>query len=173
MRFIFIVAGLFLVGAGYNFISSDGDVTEGIAGLVIAASLIGLWWLTREQDRLNREFVAWLSDNAAAIASGGSRYKETLITGKTEITQYQVALSFLIVSIKVPSRFLIAGDTSKTAIAWSYTIASVVFGWWGIPWGPVYTIQSVFRNLKGGHKQKVWDILAIIQKSESQAESGG
>jgi hypothetical protein len=26
----------------------------------------------------------------------------------------------------------------------------LVAGWWGIPWGPIYTIQSVYKNSKGG-----------------------
>jgi hypothetical protein len=26
----------------------------------------------------------------------------------------------------------------------------LVAGWWGIPWGPIYTIQSVYNNSCGG-----------------------
>jgi hypothetical protein len=25
-----------------------------------------------------------------------------------------------------------------------------VLGWWGIPWGPLYTVQSLVRNTRGG-----------------------
>lgn len=31
-----------------------------------------------------------------------------------------------------------------------YTLLSLVVGWWGIPWGPIYTIQSVWINSMGG-----------------------
>ncbi|WP_256364380.1 hypothetical protein [Nostoc piscinale] len=27
---------------------------------------------------------------------------------------------------------------------------SLFLGWWGIPWGIIYTIQSVVTNLQGG-----------------------
>ena len=27
---------------------------------------------------------------------------------------------------------------------------SCALGWWGIPWGPIYTIQSLWVNFKGG-----------------------
>src|SRR5207244_4686260 len=29
-------------------------------------------------------------------------------------------------------------------------LVSGFLGWWGIPWGPVYTIQALFVNGKGG-----------------------
>jgi hypothetical protein len=31
-----------------------------------------------------------------------------------------------------------------------WTLLTIVLGWWGIPWGPVYSIQSLVVNLKGG-----------------------
>ncbi len=31
-----------------------------------------------------------------------------------------------------------------------FTLLSLAAGWWGIPWGPIYTIQSVYNNSRGG-----------------------
>ena len=31
-----------------------------------------------------------------------------------------------------------------------WTLLTLLAGWWGIPWGPIYTIQSLVVNLKGG-----------------------
>lgn len=31
-----------------------------------------------------------------------------------------------------------------------FTLLSLIAGWWGIPWGPIYTIQSIFQNSTGG-----------------------
>lgn len=31
-----------------------------------------------------------------------------------------------------------------------FTLISLIFGWWGLPWGPIHTIRTVFRNLDGG-----------------------
>jgi len=30
------------------------------------------------------------------------------------------------------------------------SLATIVFGWWGVPWGPVYSLQSLWNNLRGG-----------------------
>ena len=31
-----------------------------------------------------------------------------------------------------------------------YILISLLFGWWGIPWGPIFTIKSLYTNLNGG-----------------------
>jgi hypothetical protein len=31
-----------------------------------------------------------------------------------------------------------------------FTILSALLGWWGIPWGPIYTIGALVTNLGGG-----------------------
>jgi hypothetical protein len=31
-----------------------------------------------------------------------------------------------------------------------YTLLTLLLGWWGIPWGPIYSIQCLYQNLSGG-----------------------
>jgi hypothetical protein len=31
-----------------------------------------------------------------------------------------------------------------------WTLLTLVMGWWGIPWGPIRSVQSLWTNLKGG-----------------------
>lgn len=31
-----------------------------------------------------------------------------------------------------------------------YCLVSLVFGWWGLPWGVIYTPLTIFTNLTGG-----------------------
>jgi hypothetical protein len=42
-----------------------------------------------------------------------------------------------------------------------FTLLSLVLGWWGIPWGPIYTIQSVVINFQGG-KDVTKEVLASM-----------
>ena len=35
-----------------------------------------------------------------------------------------------------------------------YTFLSGLFGWWGFPWGPIYTIGALFNNARGGEQPK-------------------
>jgi hypothetical protein len=31
-----------------------------------------------------------------------------------------------------------------------YSLLSLFLGWWGVPWGPIYTVQVLWRNAIGG-----------------------
>lgn len=35
-----------------------------------------------------------------------------------------------------------------------FTVVSLLFGWWGVPWGILFTIQAFFTNLFGGTQPK-------------------
>jgi hypothetical protein len=63
---------------------------------------------------------------------------------------YNYCISLLIVTLKRASDvyFIRPGDGAANGI--KYSAISLVAGWWGIPWGPIYTIQSVYKNSKGG-----------------------
>ena len=47
---------------------------------------------------------------------------------------------------------IVKGDTNESAVVKGlpYTLLSLVAGWWGIPWGPIFTIGALYNNLKGG-----------------------
>lgn len=49
-----------------------------------------------------------------------------------------------------------------------YSLVSLFAGWWGVPWGFVYTPVTIFSNLTGGS-----DITAQIRESGCAAEREG
>lgn len=64
---------------------------------------------------------------------------------------YQYAISVLVMSFRRSSDvyFIPAGESAVSkGLPW--TLLTLVAGWWGIPWGPIFTIQSLVTNLKGG-----------------------
>ncbi|OCQ94260.1 hypothetical protein BCD64_05695 [Nostoc sp. MBR 210] len=59
--------------------------------------------------------------------------------------------SIVILTFKRSSNiyFIKSGEnTLKKSL--KFTVMSLFLGWWGIPWGIIYTIQSVVTNLQGG-----------------------
>jgi len=64
---------------------------------------------------------------------------------------YQFCISIVVATFRRSSEiyFIPAGHTgiSKGLV---FSLISFVFGWWGIPWGPIYTIGSLFNNFIGG-----------------------
>jgi len=80
-----------------------------------------------------------IKDYEKEIADGG------------HFVQFDYCVSIIIYSFKKPSDvYLIRGYESRVLKGLKYTLFTAIAGWWGIPWGPIFTIQCLFTNLKGG-----------------------
>jgi hypothetical protein len=42
----------------------------------------------------------------------------------------------------------------RKRVALKYTLISAILGWWGIPWGPIRTVQAIGRNSAGGYQDR-------------------
>ena len=42
-----------------------------------------------------------------------------------------------------------------------FTLISLLLGWWGVPWGPIFTVESLFINLRGG-KDVTQEVIASL-----------
>lgn len=64
---------------------------------------------------------------------------------------FQYCISIIVLTFRRASDiyFLRQGESALTR-GLPFTLLSLVAGWWGIPWGPIYTIQSVYSNSRGG-----------------------
>lgn len=76
---------------------------------------------------------------------------------------YSYCISLVVVTIRRPSEiyFLPAG-TSRVRKGLSSSLVTVLLGWWGIPWGPIYSVKALVENFKGG-KDVTADFLPRIQ----------
>jgi uncharacterized RDD family membrane protein YckC len=69
----------------------------------------------------------------------------------TKIVVFQYCFSIIIMSFKRESNsyFIKAGEsTLKYSIG--FTLITLIFGWWGIPWGPIYSVKALYSNITGG-----------------------
>ena len=74
---------------------------------------------------------------------------------------FQYCISILVMTFKRSSdvHFVRAGEPS-TSKGLPYCGIPLLLGWWGIPWGPIWTISTTYRNLSGG-----LDVTAEIAQS--------
>jgi len=94
------------------------------------------------------------------IKSGGHLQQEINQGGKFVI--YQFCISILVITFKRSSNiYFISHEQNAVVKSLPYTLLSLILGWWGIPWGPIYTIQSVWVNFKGG-KDVTQEVLASM-----------
>jgi len=64
---------------------------------------------------------------------------------------FQYCVSILIMTFRQPTDiYFIRNGESTLKHSLGFSIITLLFGWWGIPWGPIYTIGSLYTNLTGG-----------------------
>jgi hypothetical protein len=87
--------------------------------------------------------------------------------GKFVIFQYCV--SIVILTFKRPSSiYFVKAGKSAVGKGLVFSIISFLFGWWGIPWGPIYTIQALVVNFQGG-KDVTQEVAASLTKQGAPA----
>jgi len=137
--------------------------TGGLLASLLCVVSFGIlfWFVNKPKIALQdpEEFIRELERHKDEILGSGWDYEGMKITQKTVITQYLLTMSLIVFSAKAPSRYYVVGAENTKLANTIYTIITFVFGWWGIPWGPIYTIQSLTKNLKGGDKVLIADLL--------------
>lgn len=64
---------------------------------------------------------------------------------------YQYCISVIVLSFKRGTDiYFVRAGHNRAVHGLPWTLLSLVLGWWGIPWGPIFTIQSLWTNLHGG-----------------------
>ena len=85
---------------------------------------------------------------------------------------YYYCVSLLVITFRRPSGiyFLRAGESTVVkGLPW--TLLTVVAGWWGIPWGPIYTIGSLITNFRGGKNVTTEVLNSIMPQENNKAET--
>lgn len=82
---------------------------------------------------------------------------------------YQYCISILVMTFKRPSNicFVRAGE-SRVTKGLPFVLLSLVLGWWGIPWGPIWTISTTVTNLSGG-RDVTTEVLASTMRAPQPA----
>ena len=83
--------------------------------------------------------------------------------GKFVIYQYCVSIIVMTFRRSSDIYFVRPGENATTK-GLGFTFITLFFGWWGIPWGPIYSIGSLVSNLGGG-KDVTQEIINSINKT--------
>lgn len=80
---------------------------------------------------------------------------------------YQYCISVVLMSFKRSSDIhYIRPDDNAFAKGLGYSCGSLLVGWWGIPWGPIWTIGTVLTNCRGG-RNVTQEVLRSLNASTS------
>lgn len=78
---------------------------------------------------------------------------------------FTYAISLIFITFRHSSSvFLLRRGELPIKHGWLYLIISLILGWWGIPWGPIYTIQAFYYAFAG--KDVTKEILEGVEEDE-------
>ncbi len=91
--------------------------------------------------------------------------------GKFVVFEYCISIVLMTFKRKSSIYFIPAGEsTAKHSIG--FTLLTLVMGWWGIPWGPIYTFGALFTNFAGG-KDVTSEVMGTIESRQMFAHATG
>ena len=83
---------------------------------------------------------------------------------------YTYCISIVAMTFKRGSavHFVRSGESAMNK-GLKYCLVSLLAGWWGIPWGPIWTISSIVSNLRGGKDVTSQIVAAVNAKPQTAA----
>jgi hypothetical protein len=96
------------------------------------------------------------------------------VTAQPRYVVFRYVVSFLLATIRTPIQGIYCSSCARKA-ALRATLISAVAGWWGFPWGPIWTLAEGFKNAFGGssiaaHEEKLlwYNALAFASRGETR-----
>jgi len=108
----------------------------------------------------DRRLKEWLIANAEKIRNRHVLfYRAQRITLETELVKHHLVFSALIISSRSQTRWIIKGKESRSWNALAASLYTLVYGWWGFPFGIYWTFVALYKNLTGSTVVRVQDLL--------------
>ncbi|MGI9244368.1 MAG: hypothetical protein ACR2RV_26450 [Verrucomicrobiales bacterium] len=171
-----ILAALFAAGVIANLLRDPPDWPNVWVGGGIALVLISMWLWLKMNVRKWREALDWLGANRRHLTDQpqyfcDSPFPMTPVSKGSKLRNFKVVTSCLVFTSTHDTGADLRSPMARGALASLWTL---MFGWWGIPWGPLRTVQALLTNFSGGEVTLVSDAVADeTMDLEDQPEPGG
>ncbi len=95
------------------------------------------------------------------------------VQGGAKFVVFKYAVSILIMTFNPNSEVhYIRPGESTLRFSIGHSILTLVAGWWGVPWGPIYSISSLYHNMRGG-KDVTSEVMSQIMSNTVPAAPTG
>lgn len=89
--------------------------------------------------------------------------------GKFVVFPYTV--SFILMTLRRSSDiYFIKADENTFKYSFGYVFLNLIVGWWGIPWGPIYTIGATYHHIVGG-KDLTLEVMSHLNQHDPEANT--
>jgi hypothetical protein len=126
----------------------------GVVGVV--AGVVFCWAFCER--RVARRALRQLREDMESASQ--LRYLGEEVSGLDTLVQYEVVVGL----VALEARFLTCPRLKASPVL--PTLATLLLGWWSLPFGPISTILAVISNLRGPTQRSVTSLLVELQKPE-------
>lgn len=106
------------------------------------------------------KFLLWLFENQAAIKDGGGAvYEGERVTMKSFAVRYETCFSIIFMTMRNKTPMFLKDSAPARRSQITASILSYLFGWWGIPFGIIFTPIVVMNNIRSADKLVVEDVI--------------
>lgn len=89
-----------------------------------------------------------------------------LVSQGGKFVMYKYCISIVVMTFNRPtSVYFIAPGKSRVVPGLGFLFINLILGWWGIPWGPIYTLGNIGSILTGG-KDVTSEIMSSINQND-------
>ncbi|MCM1179500.1 MAG: hypothetical protein NC347_04530 [Clostridium sp.] len=112
----------------------------------------------------NKEFRSWLERNTCG------NYKGIEINPETKLVRYTYVISLIVITYRRQTAYyFLEAEAKEAAMAKLLCcLCNLTVGWWGFPWGPIWTVKETFCNLINSNSAK-WG--QFLKTSSPEAEA--
>jgi hypothetical protein len=96
----------------------------------------------------------------------------TLVNAGGKFVIYKYCISIIVMTFNNPTDiYFIKPNHSRITPAIGFLICNLLLGWWGIPWGPIYTLGNI-GTILGGGKDVTNEVMAQINQGDPNYGTG-
>ncbi len=157
------IAGFLFTGVSLYTGFTENWLLENAAPqfLIIGLAILALTLYLQLGEKKARNFYNFIISKSAELKTGQEcKFEGKIINKDTELRRYYWAMSYVFISFKGKTRFYIEKKSSLIK-SLMFSFLTFISGWWGIPFGPIWTIEAIIKNFKGGDSFTVDNLLSL------------
>lgn len=133
------------------------------------ASYVMFIVITQQGKKSDEEFVRFLVSHYNELLSGSSvDFMGVMYDRNTVLKRYRMTISYLVMTSSRVTGFMPKDNAGSYPVL--VFLINLFGGWWGIPWGPIRTIQSFAENAGNENVTTVSELLYRIGNSSEQMQ---
>jgi hypothetical protein len=153
-----LFVGSFACIAGERLL--HGALGESLVAAALAAATAYAIYRRWNGVKEDQRFKKWLIENAERIGRCDPVFfRSQRISLDTELVRHHLVISAIVFSFRMQTRWIIKGREPRFRHALSACLYTMLYGWWGFPFGIYWTIVALLKNLRGSTTVKVRDLL--------------